>query len=51
MTFLFDYGDEWRFKVEVIGIGEPEPKARYPKVIKTVGDAPPQYGEPEDDEE
>jgi hypothetical protein len=51
MTFLFDYGDEWHFKVEVIGIGKLEPKARYPRIIKTVGDAPRQYGEPEDDEE
>ncbi len=22
MLFLFDYGDEWRFRVEVIGLGE-----------------------------
>jgi hypothetical protein len=51
MTFLFDYGDEWHFKVEVIGIGNPEPKARYPKVIKTVGDAPPQYPGADNDNE
>src|ERR1019366_4117441 len=35
MLFLFDYGDEWRFKVEVIGISKPEPKAGYPRTIKT----------------
>jgi hypothetical protein len=46
MLFLFDYGDEWRFKVEVIGLGEKVPKARYPKVIKSVGTAPPQYPDP-----
>ena len=51
MTFLFDYGDEWRFKVEVIGIGKPVAKARYPKVIKTVGDAPPQYPVADNDNE
>src|SRR3954469_10198108 len=34
MLFLFDYGDEWRFIVEVIGRGEKDPKARYPKVLK-----------------
>jgi hypothetical protein len=50
MTFLFDYGDEWHFKVEVTGIGRSEPKMRYPGVVKTVGDAPPQYDDPEDDE-
>jgi hypothetical protein len=51
MTFLFDYGDEWHFKVEVIGIGKPEAKARYPRVVKTVGDAPPQYPAADNDDE
>jgi hypothetical protein len=49
MLFLFDYGDQWRFKVEVIGLGEKVPKARYPKVIKSVGTAPPQYPDPEEE--
>src|SRR3954452_9164173 len=40
MLFLFDYGDEWRFKVEMVGMGEKVPKARYPKVLATVGKAP-----------
>jgi len=43
MLFLFDYGDEWLFKVEMVGMGVKVPKARYPKVIKSVGTAPPQY--------
>jgi len=43
MLFLFDYGDEWRFKVEVIGVGEKVPRGRYPKVIASVGAAPIQY--------
>ena len=50
MLFLFDYGDQWEFKVEVIGLGEKVPKARYPKVIKSVGPAPPQYPDPDDEE-
>ncbi len=50
MTFLFDFGDEWRFKVEVIGAGETMPKTRYPKVVAKAGEAPPQYPDPEDDE-
>jgi hypothetical protein len=49
MLFLFDYGDEWRFKVELIGLGEMVPKARYPKVIKSVGTAPPQYPDPDEE--
>lgn len=43
MLFLFDNNDEFRFKVEVIGLGEKVPKVRYPKVLKSVGKAPPQY--------
>ena len=43
MLFLFDYGDEWKFPVEVIGFGEKMPKTRYPKVLAVVGEAPPQY--------
>ena len=41
MLFLFDYGDEWRFKVELIGLGRKEPRASYPRVVKQVGQAPP----------
>jgi hypothetical protein len=43
MLFLFDYGDEWQFKIELIGLGERAPKARYSKVLAKVGKAPPQY--------
>ncbi|WP_247886779.1 plasmid pRiA4b ORF-3 family protein [Azospirillum sp. SYSU D00513] len=49
MTFLFDYGDEWRFRVEVLARGEREPRKRYPKVIASVGKAPPQYPDPDED--
>jgi len=51
MLFLFDYGDEWRFKVELIGLGRKEPGAVYPRVVKRVGEAPPQYPGLEEDEE
>jgi len=49
MMFLFDYGDECRFKVEAIGLGNKVPKARYPKVIKSIGTAPPQYPDPDEE--
>jgi hypothetical protein len=51
MQFLFDYGDNWRFRVEVIGLGEKAPKTRYPKILKAVGQAPPQYPDPDEAEE
>ena len=44
MLFMFDYGDDWRFVVEVIGRGQKAAKTRYPKVLKKVGQAPEQYG-------
>jgi Plasmid pRiA4b ORF-3-like protein len=51
MLFMFDYGDDWRFIVEVIGLGQKAAKTRYPKVLKKVGKAPEQYGPWEDDDE
>ena len=43
MLFLFDYGDEWLFKTERIGSGPKVAKVRYPRVVKSEGEAPEQY--------
>ena len=51
MLFLFDYGDHWEFRVEVIGFGEKVPRTRYPKVLAVVGEAPPQYPDIDEDDE
>jgi hypothetical protein len=51
MLFMFDYGDDWRFTVEVIGLGQKATKSRYPKVLKKVGKAPEQYGDWDEDSE
>jgi len=48
MTFLFDYGDGWEFRTEVIGRGRKEAGASYPRLLKTVGKAPKQYPDPDD---
>lgn len=45
MLFLFDYGDNWRFVVELAGFGGTQPKQKYPRIIKKVGPAPEQYSE------
>ena len=50
MLFLFDYGDQWAFKVALIGLGQVEPGASYPRVVKQVGEAPPQYPGLDEDE-
>jgi hypothetical protein len=49
MLFLFDYGDEWRFQVELRALGEKAPKMRYPRLVASVGDAPEQYAFDEDE--
>ena len=51
MLFLFDYGDEWRFQVDLMSLGEKAPKTRYPKVVSSVGKAPPQYPSFDDEDE
>jgi hypothetical protein len=43
MLFLFDYGDEWPFRVTLKSSGAKAPKVRYPRVVATKGEAPPQY--------
>ena len=48
MLFLFDYGDDWRFTVELVKLGEKKPATRYPRLLVTSGDAPEQYPDPDD---
>jgi hypothetical protein len=47
MLFLFDYGDEWRFVVELLRIGRTEKGVRYPRVVSAEGTAPQQYPDTE----
>jgi tetratricopeptide (TPR) repeat protein len=41
--YLFDFGDELTFEVRVAGFGEETRGESYPRVVESVGDAPPQY--------
>ena len=43
MLFLFDYGDNWHFTVELIDIKEKNAEEKYPSVLESVGKAPRQY--------
>ena len=43
MVFLFDYGDNWHFTVELIDIKEKNAEEKYPSVLESVGKAPRQY--------
>lgn len=50
--YLFDYGDEWRFKVRVHAVDEDAPEdADYPLIVEEVGEPPSQYGSWDEDEE
>ncbi|EHK52946.1 IS1096 element passenger TnpR family protein [Allomesorhizobium alhagi] len=49
MTFLYDYGDEWRFRAEVIGTGQALPEANYPRIVGKIGRAPPQCPDIDDE--
>ena len=48
LAYLFDFGDEWRVRLTLRGITGDE-GGSYPRVLESVGDAPPQY--PDYDEE
>jgi len=43
MLFLFDYGDEWHFVVELKEIREPLTNESLPAILESVGKAPVQY--------
>ncbi|HMV41827.1 MAG TPA: hypothetical protein PK079_09415 [Leptospiraceae bacterium] len=44
MLFLFDYGDEWSFIIELIRTEVPAGNVKFtPKVIEKKGNPPPQY--------
>ena len=45
--YLFDYGDEWRFTIRVHAINPDAPDGEYPRIVESVGKAPPQYPEGE----
>ncbi len=47
--YLFDFGDEWLFDVNVQAINEGEPILLHPKIVEQQGEAPRQYGYDEDE--
>lgn len=51
MTMLFDYGDGWRFMVELKDFGEKQPKIKYPRLLYSKGIAPDQYPDYEEEDE
>ena len=41
--YWFDFGDDWWHQINVVAIEEKAGRGKYPKVIKRVGESPPQY--------
>ncbi|MFQ5592759.1 MAG: plasmid pRiA4b ORF-3 family protein [Anaerolineae bacterium] len=42
--YLFDYGDEHRFEVQLLAVNPDAPKGDYPRVVERHGRNPKQYG-------
>jgi hypothetical protein len=51
MIFLFDYGDEWLFRIELTALGQKDAKARYPRVLAKTGPSPVQYPNSDDEDD
>jgi len=47
--YVFDFGDELRHEITVMGQVTFDPTAKYPRILQIKGEAPPQYGETEDE--
>jgi len=43
MTFLFDFGDNWQFDVQLERIDPPKSRMKGPKILESHGKAPEQY--------
>ncbi|HLO83542.1 MAG TPA: plasmid pRiA4b ORF-3 family protein [Nostocaceae cyanobacterium] len=49
MTYLFDFGDNWKFNVELEAIDPPDSKNKKAKILEVHGKAPKQYYDQDDD--
>ena len=49
LLFLYDYGDEWHFIVQLKETRASEKDTKYPQIVESVGKAPPQYGDEEEE--
>jgi len=47
--YLFDFGDDWWHRIRVQNIDETKSKKKHIKLIKSVGESPPQYPDYDDD--
>ena len=50
-VYLFDFGDEWIFNIQVMEINSEEEIGKFPQAIEFKGTPPPQYPPLDEDEE
>jgi hypothetical protein len=48
IAYVFDFGDEWRVELTVARV-EADDGGAYPRLLESIGEAPPQYPELEED--
>jgi hypothetical protein len=49
--YLFDFGDDWWHRIRMQKIYEINPRKKHIKLIKSVGESPPQYMDYDDYED
>ena len=50
LAYLFDFGDEWRVRLTLRQVTADD-VGPYPRVLESVGEAPPQYPDYDEEEE
>jgi len=50
LYYLFDFGDDWWHEITLLKIGEKEKSAKYPRIVKRVGESPKQYPDYDDED-
>ena len=45
LRYHFDLDDDWTHDVKVTAVGEPAAGVKYPRLVRRVGESPPQYGD------
>jgi hypothetical protein len=41
--YWFDFGDDWRHRIDIVSVEEETGSKRSPRIVKRVGKSPPQY--------
>lgn len=49
--YWFDFGDDWWHTIRVLSIAESAPAGRHPRVTEVIGASPPQYLDPDEEED